>query len=89
VTHDKWLYRDLIVNVTCPSLAMSESKGHPLGLATDLLHADDEFHGAEVSPSISVTTSLLFYFFFISDGCDPGRQLSGRRNPQGSPMKTP
>lgn len=42
---------------------MSESSTpkdrHP-GLATDLLHADDESHGPEVSPSISVTTSLLF-----------------------------
>ncbi|KAH9179895.1 cystathionine gamma-synthase [Lactarius sanguifluus] len=39
---------------------MSESstpKG-PLGLATDLLHADDQFHGPEVSPSISVTTTF-------------------------------
>ncbi|KAH9062156.1 cystathionine gamma-synthase [Lactarius vividus] len=39
---------------------MSESstpKG-PLGLATDLVHADDQFHGPEVSPSISVTTTF-------------------------------
>ena len=49
---------------------MSESstpKGLPLGLATDLLHADDEFHGPEVSPSISVTTSTLFNSYL--DGC--------------------
>lgn len=26
---------------------------------TDLLHADDKYHGSEVSPSISVTTSKL------------------------------
>jgi cystathionine gamma-synthase len=42
---------------------MSESstpKGFPLGLATELLHADDELHGPEVSPSISVTTSASF-----------------------------
>ncbi|KAI9465306.1 Cys/Met metabolism PLP-dependent enzyme-domain-containing protein [Lactarius psammicola] len=33
----------------------STLKGPPLGLATNLLHADDQFHGPEVSPSISVT----------------------------------
>ncbi|KAI0267462.1 cystathionine gamma-synthase [Gloeopeniophorella convolvens] len=30
----------------------------PRGLGTDLLHADDGFHGPEVSPSISVTTTF-------------------------------
>ncbi len=46
----------------------STPKGPPLGLATDLLHADDQFHGPEVSPSISVTTSPLFHSYL--DGCD-------------------
>jgi cystathionine gamma-synthase len=38
----------------------STPKDRPHGLATDLLHADDELHGPEVSPSISVTTSSSF-----------------------------
>lgn len=49
---------------------MSESstpKGPTLGLATDLLHADDDFHGKEVAPSISVTTSASFDSYL--DGC--------------------
>jgi len=38
---------------------MSEDSNTPLlRLATDLLHADDEFHGPEVSPSISVSTTF-------------------------------
>ena len=46
----------------------SAPKGPRLGLATDLLHADDEFNvGPEVSPSISVTTSPLFYSYL--GGC--------------------
>jgi cystathionine gamma-synthase len=50
---------------------MSESstpEGLPLGLATNLLHADDEFHGPEVSPSISVTTSSSFYSYLDKSG---------------------
>ena len=46
----------------------SSTKGPPLGLATDLVHADDEFHGPEVSPSISVTTSLSFYSYLDKSG---------------------
>jgi cystathionine gamma-synthase len=33
-------------------------------IGTDLLHADDEFHGSEVSPSISVSTSTQFRVSF-------------------------
>ncbi len=50
---------------------MSESStqnGPPLGLATNLLHADDQFHGPEVSPSISVTTSPSFYSYLDGYG---------------------
>jgi len=37
-------------------------------LGTALLHADDDFHGPEVSPSISVSTSRLAhpFFYFLS-----------------------
>ena len=92
-------WRDELTSCSCNqddliSLNMSESPTskdrHP-GLATDLLHADDELHGPEVSPSISVTTSLLFHFtptmirLVITY---PGLQLSGRLNLRSSLNKT-
>ena len=48
----------------------SSQKTPPLGpeLATDLVHADHEFHGSEVSPSISVTTSSSFPLYLDKSG---------------------
>ena len=65
-------------------------KDAPCGVGTDLLHADDEFNGPEVSPSISVTTSMQ-----LPDSFTPGpiftrvgRQISDRMLSLNTNLKT-
>jgi hypothetical protein len=67
---------------------MSDSDTPPLRLATELLHADDEFHGPEVSPSISVSTSPLFYTYLNVVLTSLVLQLSDTVNLRSSLLKT-